>query len=536
MAAPMPLADDKRMLLDSIYNRSNSKGTLDEIYNRTVGAESEPQAEPSISRRGGIYEQFGPRPPVFEPVPKPMGGFVEAGADQPGSAMVFAGQAAGGFAGPVGGVAGALAGEAGRQYLGRKFGVQDNTSLQQFKKVGTNAIRGEALGFGVGKSLQFGSKALAPQLKSGGVRMAQNIIRPTGRYAKRGEQIAETALREGVLRSGARETAEAAASKIDPLMQEVDDIAASITDQMTAERGLKRMDALERWYVQRGSPERAGKIRELKNNLVESMKLREPVYSMKEKGQFVMRGPARFGEPRPSTSTTPIIDNIPAAGRKKAPILDAVRRGEVPTSRSIEKPEDMMIIQRPRKQLTVVRPETKTEILPEVVGPSNKEAVLTGFNPRSMSVKEGLNIRRGQDALLKTTKAGGGYTAETNSPEIMGRQEFAGGLRKDIGRVSPEIKANNKRISQLIDLSKASGKRADVSSRNNLMDLTDSMMTTASVLNPKALALLAARKAWQGGKAGIARGMYNAPSFGKDAGLVLTSPAVRALLGLENDQ
>jgi len=247
------------------------------------------------------------------------------------------------------------------------------------------------------------------------------------------------------------------------------------------------------------------------------MGLRQPVFGEVKKGGFVM-GPA-------SKQTTPSLDYT--AGRVSPRALFAARSGDVP---------DMPSIELSGQRVVSASPKTSYSIRPETFGPQTTERVVIGSKPRSMSVKEGLNIRRGQDALLKTTKAGGGYTAETNSPEIMGRQEFAGGLRKDIGRVSPEIKANNKRISRLIDLSKASGKRADVSSRNNLMDLTDSMMTTASVLNPKALALLAARKVWQGGKAGIARSLYNAPSFGKDAGLVLTSPAVRALLGLENDQ
>lgn len=511
-----------------------------------------PKREASIYRKGGIYDQFGPNPPAFNPSPGKMAGFVQAGADQPGSALPFVGQAGGGMAaGPVGGVGGAVAGEAVRQGLGRAFGVQSvplRESGRQFGQVAKNAAIGEALGFGGGVIAEKGSKMLGPGAKNAAVRIAKNIIRPTGKYTKRGEKIATEALKEGVLRGSAEGTAKAAQRKIQPLMDEVNSIAASIKNKtMTAESGLRRMDALSKWYSGRGDSKSAARVLEIKDDIIRGERLMQPVFGEKETSQFVM-GPA-------SKQTTPQItetyskdmtgglkqfqdkaryESVQNPKTKKFQRSEPKREFLTPKT-VVESPDDIVALNvpggpsaKPRK-IVSVSPKETFKLRPETKGVSKKETVQIGEKPREMSVKRGLDVRRGQDALLKTKKGDAGYLSDTNSVDIMARQEFTGGIRKDLAKASPEIAERNKRISALIDISKASGKRADVSSRNNLADLADSVIGTAAMLNWKALALLAGRKVYQGTKGAIARSLFGLPSSGAKVSQVLKNPTTRAL-------
>ena len=253
-------------------------------------------------------------------------------------------------------------------------------------------------------------KASQKAAGKGAVRIAQGILRPTGKFAKRSPRIAESALKEGVLRSSAEGTQKTAQSRIDKLMTQIDEIAEASNITSDLRPAFRRVAAAAKYWIGQGKPERAEKI----------------------------------------------LNEVTSIAKAK-------------------------------------------RLSPEKV----------------LSAKELLRLRRSEDEALKRLTPGGGFFRETLPADIEARQEFAGGLRKALAKASPEIGEKNKRISGLIDVAKTAGKRASVSSRNNLLDIIDYALGTAGLFNPKAMAALAAKKIYQGTKAGLARGLYGYSQFGK---------------------
>jgi len=268
------------------------------------------------------------------------------------------------------------------------------------------------LAFGVAKSIPAMLRATQPAAKNAAIRIAQGILRPTGKFAKRSSKIAEASLQEGVLKSSAERTQKASQTLIDDLMSKVDDLAGKSTAYTELKPAFRRVAATAKYWIGQGKPDRAEKI------LTE-------------------------------------VSNIAKA-----------------------------------KRLT----------------PS-----------RVLSTKDILTLRRSEDEALKRLKPGGGFFSETVPADIEARQEFSGGLRKILGKASPEIGNINKRISSLIDVSKTAGKRTGVSSRNNLLDIVDYGLAAGSMANPKLSALLIAKKLFQAGKAGTAKGLYKYSKFGEGA-------------------
>jgi len=488
------------------------------------------------------------------------------------------------------------------------------------------SVTGKILGLGAeigtsslsGKAGETALRAASPALRASAVRTAQNILKPTGRFAKRSESIAEAALEQGVLKSSAKGTKEAALSKVNNLMDEVDNIAQSVKDKtVTAEDAFRRMDALSKWYQKRGDSSSAARIQAIKNDIIQGEKLTEPVFGEVETGQFVM-GPASkqvtpqktiaekvpnkgFHKPTPERTTIQnelrnVIENEadvlqdmsgnfkggqiirpeesqsgyrtslpdfmkhPGTGNKplnKKEFLDLAKNNlesgtsaiggnedfselntalnslniKTPNAPSwkfaesetknriitpkkyLENPDDIVALNIPEtptkpQKIVSFTPKEKYSLRGETFGPSKKEIVKIGEKPREMSIETALEKRRGQDTLLKTKKVGGGYYSDTSSPEVLGRQEFAGALRKAITKEVPEIGEKNRVISKLIDVANVAKGRESVSSRNDLFGLVDNVMTAGGVLNPKIWALLAAKKLYQGGKAGLAKSSY----------------------------
>lgn len=627
----------ERPPLDQIFISSKGAGIdnrppLDSVF------KTKPKDPGSIYNKGGIYEQFGPNPPMFNPAPGAFGGIVQTGADQPGTALPFIGQTIAGEAGPIGGVAGALAGEGVRQGMGRLFGVQRGADpIKQFKKAGEIAATGEVLGYGLNK----GAEALAEPARQFGVRIARNIIRPSGRLAKRGDKIAETALKEGVLGSSAKSTMGKVKGKLDQVEQEIDDLINQHADKkITAEGALQRMDALARRYRQLGDSPAADKVESVKRDLIQNQGLVKPVYGEKETSQFVM-GPSSkqvtpqkkifesvpgkgFHEPsieknalqkelndlvenesltledmsgnfkggqiiRPEDSQTgyrtslPDYMKHPKTGNKPKNIKqfkdlakDNLSKGKSTTGSSsdyeevnaaldalnkktpndpswkfaesekknriitpqkyLDNPEDIVAMNIPEteaqpQRIISISPKEEYSMRPETFGVSKKERIKIGDEPRQISLKEGQGMKRGQYRLLEGKRVGGGWDASTTTPEIKARQEYAGGLRREISRQVPEIDAKNRRFGDLIDLANASEGRASVESRNNIFDLGDTIMGAAASTNPKALALLGLKKGAQFGKGIGAKSFYG---FGrpesKEVRDLLKSPSARALL------
>lgn len=553
MAIERPSTLDAR--LDSFIaapNRAAVGGSLDSRLDMALRApQKAPTKDPgAIYSTGGAYDQFGPTVRAFNPFEgfknrskmemvqdfvMPISPFVRSVKRQPGSALPFVGQMAGNVAGAAaaapslnpaiigasaiaGGTTGAGVGEGVRQLIGRKFGVQPKGQImRQLGGAMIPAAASEILGAGAGMALN----AAKPAATNAAIRLSQNIIRPMGRLKNRGAQIAESALQEGVLRSGAKETQQAAQSKINSLMQQVDQIASGLKNQtITAEGAGRRMDALSVWYRRRGDPASAEKILTLKNNIMKGEGLTEPVMQtvltplkQPENGFVIPAGSE-------SKLTTPTVQNVPLAAKTKSGILKSVQAGEVPSAQNLENADDVILQQRPNKQVRLVAPKRETSIVkndirsPAVEGPATPSQIQVGTDYKELPVKKALEIRRNQDALLKTKKVGGGYHADTNSSEVLGRQEFTGAMRREIGKASPEIAKTNKRISSLIDIANAAKGRDSVSSRNNPIGLVDAMWIMEAVKNPKAIPFIFGKKAFQSGQSGIAKGLYR---FGKGA-------------------
>lgn len=442
MAAQRPSLDQLYSEYKTTPNQSNGIDSLFDQYSKQKPRES------SIYSKGGIYEQFGENPPVFNPMPRKFGGMIEAAADQPGSALPFVGQAAGGYAGPVGGVAGALGGEAVRQGLGRLFGVQKGAdSLRQFKQAGKNATIGEVLGYGSGKVIEKASEAFGPYAKKAAIRIAKNIIRPTGKLAKRSDILAKTALEEGVLSSNAQGMVKKVKARGSQLQGEIDSLIDNFQGgKLNYESALKRMDALARKYRSLGAFEDADKVLKVKNQIIEGGNIRQPVMGV-----------------------TSEVDEL---------------------------------------------------------GIPKEKTVKIGEKPREVTASQMNKRKREEYRYLEGKRQGGGWMSDTSTPEISGRQEFAGGLRREIAKQIPEVDPLNKRFGNLIDLGKAVEGRANVGSRNDIMSLGDIILAS----NPKTWPIALARKAWQGARGFGANALYGLPKAGQNSAQILKNPATRALL------
>jgi len=402
------------------------------------------------------------------------------------------------------------------------------SSTGQLIGLGTEMLAG----YGAGKGVAGAARRLAPGMEQAGTRIAQNILHPTGRFAKRSEKIAKTALDEGVLRGSAEGTRRAAQSNIDAYMDEVDRLAENSTAKISVSPALRRMDALTKWYKRRGDTPAAEKVMAVKNDIVRGERLTEPVFENVETSQFVMgpagksvkpqitevfskdmKGPLKQFQDRTKYQS---VKNTKSGKYQKS---DPLR--EILTDKTfVENPEDIVAMNvpggagvRPRK-IVSISPKEEFELRPEIKGISRKETIKVGERPKEFSAKEVLRLRRDQDALMKTKKAAP-YDSSTTSPEIMTRQEYTGGLRRSLGQAVPEIGEKNRKISKLIDVASVAKGRASVASRNNLLDIVDSGLSAGAVINPKLWIPIIARKLYQGGKGITARTLYAAGKAGK---------------------
>lgn len=126
------------------------------------------------------------------------------------------------------------------------------------KQRGTNALAGAIANPAIG--------AFTEGLQPNAVRIARNIIRPTGKYASRGKALAETSLEEGVLRHNSGGTAQASQEVIDNLMSQVDDLAKNSNIDVSMKPAFQRAAAAAKYWISEGKPDRASKIlKEIQN-------------------------------------------------------------------------------------------------------------------------------------------------------------------------------------------------------------------------------------------------------------------------------
>lgn len=140
------------------------------------------------------------------------------------------------------------------------------------------------INYAIGPALKYGGPIVKKGLQKviGGaqgaareqaIRMAKNIIKPTGKYAARGEKIAETALEEGVLSSSVKKTAERAQGRINQLMDEIDELAASSDIQADLRPAFRSASASAKYWIKQGKPERAEKIISEIRNIAQAKRL-----------------------------------------------------------------------------------------------------------------------------------------------------------------------------------------------------------------------------------------------------------------------
>lgn len=142
--------------------------------------------------------------------------------------------------------------EAGRRALG--VDIPDPLSAAGGLAIATLASGGLPA---IAKAGAIPIRASQGAARQGAIRIAQGILKPTGKFAKRGSQIAEASLREGALRSSAKGTAEAAQTRIDKLLGEVDALAESSDVVADLKPAFRRVSATAKYWVGQGEPKRA---------------------------------------------------------------------------------------------------------------------------------------------------------------------------------------------------------------------------------------------------------------------------------------
>lgn len=128
------------------------------------------------------------------------------------------------------------------------------------------------------------------------------------------------------------------------------------------------------------------------------------------------------------------------------------------------------------------------------IGEDNQ--MYSGKQLRPTTVSELQDMKQAQYRNLKDRKVGGGYGSDTNSTEIIGRQEYARGLKDDIidAVQDPNLDLKNKQVSKAMNVREALYDRLPVEKRNDVISLSDAVLGGMSYANPKVLSLMAGRK------------------------------------------
>lgn len=528
----------ERPSIDSFMaQRTISKSPSIDDFMNTRGNKS--IKEPSIYSKGGIYEQFGPRPRQFNPIEGIEYGMTTPAGRQPGTALPYAGQMTGNMlgsmGGPVasaaGGVVGALTGEGIRQGIGKMYGVQDSKqSMRQFGNVAKNAAIAEGTGLGL-----YGLGKLIPKpLIKGAEKIMFNYLRPTGKLAKENPDLGMKALKMGV--KGGHESALASTEKyIGSKMDELNSIISKYGDRETGlKNAFKYLDEEIAKAKFAQADDQAKALEAMKQSFMDDYL--EPVYG-KESTQFVMGPSSKQTTPKKSSFSMKKMTR----SQKEASGAVGGKGPRVITERaSLETPEDVIAMKQTGKRGVAVGPKETYEIRPETKGPETGEFRQIGVRNRPVTVSEAQARKQAQYENLKGRRVGGGYGADTKSTDISGRQAYARGLKDDVVEALsdiPDVPRLNKEVSDAMKVREALFNRIPVAKRNDIISLSDSVLGGMSYANPKVLSLLAARKLLKNPMAssGLANAMYKQGSrlslpYSQRYSLKTVSPLVRALL------
>lgn len=464
----------------------------------------------------------------------------------------------------VGPVPGAVAGRAINEAGKAAYGVRNSPSRRLFG-IGPKApgivndlVAEGSLAFAGDKAMQFGARGIekaAPKLKSGAVRLVQNILRPGGKLANKSEKIAETALREGLVTSNLEKMSAKTASVVGQVDDQLDNIIQAYKDRLISpDDVVGQLDDLEREYLfERANESGAATVRGVKDQISKLHGL----YSPKE---TVIEESRRFVIPKGSESSqvTPKITETygsdikgPLKNLKGRVRFESVRTKSGKFGRSepkrdiftpkkyVENPDDIVAMNIPKsggKNQKIVSASPKktinlrSEELPGGYVKPQRTTVITN-EPNPVNVMEAQANKRGIYRDLEAKRSGGGYGSETMGADIEARQTAARGYRKAIEKAIPEepVQAINRRYADLIDLGSAINKRLPVASRNNVFSLSDVVIGAEALDSPELWPILLAKKAAEAGEGGLARTMFGLGNKAPQIAKSLRSPYTRSL-------
>lgn len=417
-------------------------------------------------------------------------------------------------------------------------------TVESFRKGATAGATSELIGTGIVKGLE----RAVPAGKAAARRIVQSIIKPTLKQLEENPEMMDTALKAGY--GGTKYNMyDKSVKRIRQLGQQVQDILEkNSTLKGLPENAVAEMDKLAKNYEDSVDSQSADFVRKLRDQYVEKLGLKKPVYGEVEKGAFEMGGGSitlpkkvvlekndptgfiaqggKLSYPKKSVLETREPTGFVTRGGKlsypKIVVKETPQYGDLgeelrPSKQSkiiqediysgkqLEGPKTENVTRKPRIiqeevyhgrepiESRTAKTSKEVRVIPEttyqgktrgIQGPPRKVTEKVGEELNPQSVTDMQANKERAYRLLESKRSGGGYGSETTSPEVAGRQAFARGTRIDQEAVLPEVGPLNKEASKLIPLSEAIGRRIDVAGNKNLEGLGDMIYDVPALMEP----------------------------------------------------
>ena|SRR3990167_2552905 len=388
--------------------------------------------------------------------------------------------------------------------IGQDIGRYKTPDISKAGREFQSGLYGEFIGHGLGRVIEKTGRTALPAAK----RLILSYLKPSGQFAEKGPQIAETILKEGLARGSQRKMLETALSRAAQARKEVDDIISRYSHKrVTAKQALSYLDVLEQKYLRgQADPASAEIVRKTKQRFIESYRLKEPILGKVERGQFVMGGMGKLTKPQKFVyergESTGFILKGPGKLTKpqkfvyegKSDILGVPIRERTAKILPVESYPGVGPVESRTADVTrtaKILPVESYQRRPTTLGVPRRVEEVVGEKYRKFGLTEAQRQKRGQYQNIS-----GKYGVEKISAEDEARKQFARGIKEAIEKKIPHepVALKNKRLGDLIEAVEAISERLPVSERANIFGLIDSIMAGASFVNPAALKGLLGRK------------------------------------------
>src|SRR3990167_4697031 len=363
--------------------------------------------------------------------------------------------------------------------IGQDIGRYKTPDISKAGREFQSGLYGEFIGHGLGRVIEKTGRTALPAAK----RLILSYLKPSGQFAEKGPQIAETILKEGLARGSQRKMLETALSRAAQARKEVDDIISRYSHKrVTAKQALSYLDVLEQKYLRgQADPASAEIVRKTKQRFIESYRLKEPILGKVERGQFVMGGMGKLTKPQKF---------VYERGESTGFILKGPGKLTKPQKFVYEGKSDILGVPI-RERTAKILPVESYQRRPTTLGVPRRVEEVVWEKYRKFGLTEAQRQKRGQYQNIS-----GKYGVEKISAEDEARKQFARGIKEQIKKKIPHepVALKNKRLGDLIEAVEAISERLPVSERANIFGLIDSIMAGASFVNPAALKGLLGRK------------------------------------------